>query len=70
LPPFDPDITVAEVQVDVVDAGDVDDHEILDGFDWVLTASAVWMTQLNDELQLLERPTLKKRAIPFLRVLC
>jgi hypothetical protein len=70
LPPFDPAIAVAEVEVDVVDAGDVNDHEIFVGLHWVLAASARWMTQLYDKVQLLERPPLKKNAVPFLRVLC
>jgi hypothetical protein len=53
-----------------LDAGDVDDHEALDGFHWVIAACARGMTQLHDEAQVLERPPLEKLAVPFLSIQC
>jgi hypothetical protein len=51
-----------------LDTGDVDDHEGLDGFHWIIAARAREMTQLNDEAQVLERPPLEKPPVPFLSV--
>jgi hypothetical protein len=61
-------IAVAEVDVDVVDAGHIDDHEVRVCPEGTIAAEAWRVTQLHDQAQVFERPPHKEIPIPFLRI--
>jgi hypothetical protein len=66
LPPLDPPVAVAEINIHIVDTGDVDDHEALVRFYSGQATISGRVPELNHQTKALQVSAFKKLAVPLL----